>query len=416
MSKKLIISLSTIGVVAAIAIGGTIAYFNDVETSTGNILVAGTLDLKVDHTKETYNDIDCKTCSVNVISDTSNQVTAKSPNGLDQGPFPHNAVLVSVINPAWTANIPDARWIWWTDPTPLAEYGIDTIYTFEKTFDWYGPIEGATLQLSIGADNSYEIYLNNNWVAGDNTEQNYNAAGQDTITGAPISNQIVQGANTLKFVVKNWLRPQGQNWANPGGLLYKLVIDGQCGDDYFKTNCQLWGLTDLTNQHFWMFDDVKPGDRGTNVISLHADGNDAYVCMLTNNEQNDENGLTDSELALDDDDDTGELSQYLNLVVWEDKNGDGTYNPPTEGTLYVGGFDDLNANIDRLAIAGNGSDNLGIAWCLGTQTVNEDGSISCSGAGNQDNAQTDKLLADLVLYSTQQRNNTDFDCSDVQLP
>jgi predicted ribosomally synthesized peptide with SipW-like signal peptide len=50
MNKKVLISLSVIGVVAAIAIGGTIAYFSDVETSTGNTFTAGELDLKVDNT------------------------------------------------------------------------------------------------------------------------------------------------------------------------------------------------------------------------------------------------------------------------------------------------------------------------------------------------------------------------------
>ena len=48
MNKKLLISLSIIGIVAIAAIGGSIAYFNDTETPTGNILVAGTMDLKVD--------------------------------------------------------------------------------------------------------------------------------------------------------------------------------------------------------------------------------------------------------------------------------------------------------------------------------------------------------------------------------
>ena len=47
MNKKILISLSIIGVVAAIAIGGTIAYFSDTETSTGNTFTAGTLNLKV---------------------------------------------------------------------------------------------------------------------------------------------------------------------------------------------------------------------------------------------------------------------------------------------------------------------------------------------------------------------------------
>jgi len=47
INKKLIISLSVIGAVAAIAIGGTVALFNDTETSSGNIFTAGTLNLKV---------------------------------------------------------------------------------------------------------------------------------------------------------------------------------------------------------------------------------------------------------------------------------------------------------------------------------------------------------------------------------
>ncbi len=45
--KKILISLSIIGVVAALGIGGTIAYFSDTETSTGNTFSSGTLDLKV---------------------------------------------------------------------------------------------------------------------------------------------------------------------------------------------------------------------------------------------------------------------------------------------------------------------------------------------------------------------------------
>ena len=48
--KKLIISLSVIGLAAAVAIGGTIAYFNDTETSEGNTFTAGELDLKIDNT------------------------------------------------------------------------------------------------------------------------------------------------------------------------------------------------------------------------------------------------------------------------------------------------------------------------------------------------------------------------------
>jgi len=49
MNKKILISLTVISVVAAIAIGGTIAYFSDTETSTGNTFTAGAIDLKIDN-------------------------------------------------------------------------------------------------------------------------------------------------------------------------------------------------------------------------------------------------------------------------------------------------------------------------------------------------------------------------------
>lgn len=49
MNKKIILSLAIIGVVAAIAIGGTVAYFSDTETSTGNTFTAGSIDLKIDN-------------------------------------------------------------------------------------------------------------------------------------------------------------------------------------------------------------------------------------------------------------------------------------------------------------------------------------------------------------------------------
>jgi len=48
MNKKILISLSVIAVVAAIAVGGTVAYFSDTETSQGNTFTAGTLDLTID--------------------------------------------------------------------------------------------------------------------------------------------------------------------------------------------------------------------------------------------------------------------------------------------------------------------------------------------------------------------------------
>ena len=50
--KKIILSLAIVGVVAVVTIGGTIAYFSDTETSTGNTFTAGTLDLGLANTAD----------------------------------------------------------------------------------------------------------------------------------------------------------------------------------------------------------------------------------------------------------------------------------------------------------------------------------------------------------------------------
>lgn len=48
--KRFLISLATVGSVAALALAATGAFFSDTETSNDNVLVAGALDLKIDNT------------------------------------------------------------------------------------------------------------------------------------------------------------------------------------------------------------------------------------------------------------------------------------------------------------------------------------------------------------------------------
>ena len=54
--KRVLVSLSIIGLVAVIAITGTIAFFQDLETSAGNTFSAGSLDLKIRDQNEPYKD------------------------------------------------------------------------------------------------------------------------------------------------------------------------------------------------------------------------------------------------------------------------------------------------------------------------------------------------------------------------
>lgn len=422
--KKILISLSIIGIVAAIVIGATVAYFNDTETSVGNILVAGTLDLKVDHIWQTYNDAECKTCSVEIKSDTSNTVTGTN-GGADPFPFPHPAVQVNKPHPAWTvtSDIPGATWIWATDPTLEADTTHDVYYTFQKTFEWWGPVTGATLYLGVGTDNGYQVKLNGDIVGTDWTEYNYKSPA-DTYSG--FGSYIIQGTNTLEIEVKNKGMLGGTPAKNPAGLLYKLTINGNCGDNYFKTHCKLWGLKDLgPGDYFWNLDDIKPDYHGTNVISLHAYDNDAWVCLIIHDKEDSENTWTEPEQSAGDTTGgvlEGELSQYLEVGLWLDANQNNQYDAG-ETVLYEGSlangpirmrvFDSTNG----LKLVASNTYYIGLAWCFGDQTINQGtGIITCDGSGNNDKAQTDSMVAKITAYAEQWRNNPNFQCANVTLP
>src|SRR3990167_5026666 len=47
--KKILLSLSVVAAVAAVVLGATTAFYNDEETSSGNVLAAGAIDLSVDN-------------------------------------------------------------------------------------------------------------------------------------------------------------------------------------------------------------------------------------------------------------------------------------------------------------------------------------------------------------------------------
>jgi len=375
------------------AIGGTIAYFSDKQVSAGNIMVAGTIDLTIDHAAQNYNGVDCKTCNVEVVSGTDNMVVARSQDGVTTT-MSENAVLVDPINSRWTANVgnPNAKWIWATNPTAAADtYG--TSYTFAKKFTWYGPFNGITLNFGVGSDNSIVVYLNGVEVGRNDGEFGY----QTPITITDLN--PIQGENELKFVVTNW-NQNHDGASNPGGLLYSLTINGNCGDNYFKNNCTLFGEKKLTlADHFWKFDDIKPGDWGTNLISLHVKTNDAKVCSY----------LTKS---------SGDLGTGIYVFAWAD-DGDGIYETG-EATVWSGKMSEFTGKLYSTTIAGNSTAYMGVAWCagseLGAQAVAADHSNAaktCSPADMGDEYQGKSFTSDFGFYAVQARHNDAFTCPAV---
>ena len=69
--SRILVSLGIIGVVSAIVIGGTISYFSDTETSTGNTFTAGVIDISIDGENpwnKTFTMADMKPCYTDYIT------------------------------------------------------------------------------------------------------------------------------------------------------------------------------------------------------------------------------------------------------------------------------------------------------------------------------------------------------------
>lgn len=151
MNKKILVSLSVIGAVAAIAVGGTIAYFSDTETSTGNTFTAGSIDLKID-SQCSYNGVPSKECGDWRLQDlipTSNKFFNFSD--LKPGDSGENTISLHVYNnDAWGCakiTVTSDEDVTCTEP----ELGVDTTCTPGTTNSFNGEI-AKNLSLAWWAD------------------------------------------------------------------------------------------------------------------------------------------------------------------------------------------------------------------------------------------------------------------------
>lgn len=150
-------------------------------------------------------------CSVDIVSDTTNLIDGAA-----------NAVATYASNPAWTASIPGATWIWSsfnvTDPS------VDQTTLFTKSFTLSDPIASASL--TIAADNNFTAAVNGTQVAADASGLNYGSPKIYDVTA-----QLHTGMNAASFSVKNIGLVGSSPTSNPAGLLYKLHVV------YNKTGC-----------------------------------------------------------------------------------------------------------------------------------------------------------------------------------
>ena len=221
-----------------------------------------------------------------------------------------------------------------------------------------------------------------------------------------------------------------------------LKIDNTCYLNGKPVEGCTWGLTDLTDQLFFKFKDLKPGDWGEDTVSMHVYNNDAWACVTFANLVNNDNTCTEPEDADDEpmvvgcgnDPNAGELAQNLYFVFWADMcsespavPGDNIYQDECDYPLMFGPASDvLNGETYTLAAPGEvnvftgeedepliGSNDyyIGKAWCFGEMTVDgETGAITCNGESVDNASQSDSLTGDIIFYAEQARNNADFVC------
>lgn len=416
--KRIIGSGAMVLAVLALVVAGTGAFFSDTETSTGNIFTAGTVDLKVDHTFQSYNGVNCETCTLSLVSSAATQVVGSNGAAAYQGPFPKNADLVTSIPGAWVSAAAvggGAQWIWVTDPTLPGDAGGSPEYVFEEQFIFQGDSTTfAGFDFAFAADNGYKIELNGQEIVNQlGIEFGYNSVKSlDAGQQAAFATALQNGVNILRITVRN-LNPANPSNAtparNPAGLIYNLsFVNEDCvnGAPEWLWSCQLWTETDLdeTNK-FFSFGDVKPGDYGVNVISLHVYDNDSFACLFAHDIEGE---ATTPGFNLED---------YITTFAWVDEDFDGTFDPAAGetaiGQTTLGALGSL-ASLDPSSssyLAATSTEYIGLAWCAGQISVDmQTGAISCNAATMTNELQGASASLSLTAYAEQVRNNSAFSC------
>lgn len=415
-NKKVLLSLGTLLAVGAATVGLTGAFYNDTEASTDNIFVAGTVDLQVDHLKQTYNGEDCTTrCNRWAQEVTSfdqglrkdgSPVTAgrsDATEALGEADTSGSAIDVS---PTGFVSLGFGGSITLHFPDGIDDGPGDDIRIYEATGGTY-PDEQIKVEVSPN---------NIDWVTVDVDPESVTFDGAVEID--------LDGDAPLVYYVRITDQSDPDLHSDNGDAFDLDAVQAiHCEDEEADGvpsdiwQCRLWEQTDLDDSYqFFSFSDIKPGDEGTNVISLHVEDNDAYACLIAHDAVDGENTVYDPELP--DTDDAGELQNYIEFFTWLDLDADGEFDgDETAFGEYVLGEVGTLAHLDDDAgdlLTSEQTRYVGLAWCAGDLVV--DGTtISCDGSAMLNDAQSDSYSASLTAYAEQVRNNPDFTCDAVDL-
>jgi hypothetical protein len=185
-----------------------------------------------------------------------------------------------------------------------------------------------------------------------------------------------------------------------------------------------WALKNLVPgaDKFFNFGDIKPGDYGCTVISLHVKKKDAWMCLDFKNLKSEENGVNEPESHEDANGAaSGELASGLEFFGWND-DGDGKFEPPYEKVLF--GTTTQSASLvlnDKTYVIGDSKYGnmckkdttryVGICWCAGDLIVDfKTGKTRCDGSVLGNEVQTDSMTVDVELRAEPAKDKPKFIC------
>lgn len=187
-----------------------------------------------------------------------------------------------------------------------------------------------------------------------------------------------------------------------------LKIDSKAWYNGAEVPASTWALKDLDPEadKFFNFDDIKPGDFGCNVISMHVKKSDAWMCLDFKNLEENENGENEPEGHVDTTD-GADLADGTEFFGWVD-DGDGVYEPPGEKALFGTSTQAATEviNDDTYVIGDskyggvckpNTTRYVGMCWCAGDLVVDADGEMTCDASALGNEAQTDSFTVDMSI-------------------
>ena len=215
--------------------------------------------------------------------------------------------------------------------------------------------------------------------------------------------------------------PPGETFAT-GGI--DLRIDNEAFYNGAPVPASTWSLKNLMpgSDYFFNFNDVKPGDSGQAIVSMHVKKSSAYLCLDFKNLTESDNDVNEPESGEDvNGSAAGELGEGLEFFSWVD-DGDNLFEVgerPLFGTSTQAAVDVLNETTYPIGDTQNGgacgvnqTRYVGIVWCAGELEVDlATAGISCSGGTLGNEAQTDSLTVDVSIRAVPSKQNPKFVCA-----